>query len=94
MRLNQYSVPGEWARLFRNRNIGGFWRYTFGILTLATYTALPQRAFGGDNYNPFTNTINIYSDVPAIVLHEGGHAKDFARRESKGVRRQKFPDSR
>ena len=51
------------------------------------YTAFPERIFaafpfigGGDHYNPYTNTINIYSDHRAIVLHEGGHAKDFARR--------------
>jgi hypothetical protein len=84
VRINQYSVPGEWSRLVRNKNVSGFWRYTLGAYTLAIYTALPQRFFGGDNYNPYTNTINIYSNVPAIALHEGGHAKDFARRRYKG----------
>jgi hypothetical protein len=85
VRINQYAVPGEWSRLFRNRNINGFWRYTFGILSMVQYTIYPQRAFGGDNYNPFTNTIHIYSDLEPVVLHEGGHAKDFARREWKGA---------
>lgn len=85
VRINQYAVPGEWSRLFRNRNIHGFWRYTFGILSLVNYTVLPQRAFGGDNYNPFTNTISIYSDLESVALHEGGHAKDFAEREWKGA---------
>ena len=30
-------------------------------------------------------TIHLYSDVPAIAIHEGGHAKDFARREWPGL---------
>jgi len=84
VRINQYSVPGEWSRLFRNRNVAGGWRYTVGFLTVVTYTALPQRVFGGDNYNPYTNTIHIYSDVESVALHEGGHAKDFATRRHKG----------
>jgi hypothetical protein len=84
VRVNQYSVPGEWSRLFRNRNVAGGWRYTVGFLSVVIYTALPQRVFGGDNYNPFTNTIHIYSDVESVALHEGAHAKDFAMRRHKG----------
>jgi hypothetical protein len=85
VRINQYSVPGEWSRLVRNRNISGFWRYTFGVISLVQYTIFPQRAFGGDNYNPFTNTIHLYSDLESVALHEGGHAKDFAGRSWKGA---------
>jgi hypothetical protein len=84
VRINQYAPGGEWSRLFRNRDVHGFWRYTFGFLTVLGYTVLPQRVFGGDNYNPFTNTISIYSDLTAITQHEGGHAKDFAERDWKG----------
>ncbi len=40
---------------------------------------------GGDHYNPFTNTISLYSDIPAVAIHEGGHAKDFAQRTYKGT---------
>ena len=40
------------------------------------YTIFPGRVFGGDRYNPFTNTINLYSDHPSIALHEAAHAKD------------------
>ena len=36
-----------------------------------------------DHYNPFTKTVHIYSDVPAIALHELGHAKDFQERKWK-----------
>lgn len=82
--INAYDVDGQWSRLFRNREIHGFWRYSFGILTLVGYTAFPGRAFGGDAYNPFTNSLYIHSDLVPVVLHEGGHAKDFADRKRKG----------
>lgn len=85
VRINQYDPLGEWERLFRARQVGAGWRATFGTLSMLSYTLLPGRVFGGDNYNPFTNTISIYSDHPGVVLHEGGHAKDFAEHEWKGT---------
>lgn len=85
VRVNQYAPLREWSRLFRNKSVGWGWRYTFGTLSLLVYTVLPGRLFGGDNYNPYTNTLNLYSDHPAIALHEGGHAKDFAPRKYKGT---------
>jgi hypothetical protein len=85
VRINQYAPSGEWDRLFANRDIHGFWRYTVGALTVAVYTVFPQRLFGGDNYNPFTNSIHLYSDLRAIALHEAGHAKDFTARGWKGA---------
>lgn len=85
VRLNQYAPGGEWSRLVRNRSVGGFWRYTFGVLSVTFYTIWPGRLFGGDHYNPYTNTISLYSDHSAIVLHEAGHAKDFAEKEWKGM---------
>jgi len=84
VRINQYAPGREWSRLVRNKSVGAGWRYTFGVITTLFYTILPGRLFGGDNYNPFTNTINIYSDHKAIAIHEGGHAKDFAPRKWKG----------
>ncbi|OHB28587.1 MAG: hypothetical protein A2X84_03635 [Desulfuromonadaceae bacterium GWC2_58_13] len=85
VRLNEYAPGGEWSRLVRNREIGGGWRYTLGVLSTVFYTIFPGRVFGGDHYNPYTNTISIYSDHPSIALHEGAHAKDFAQRELKGL---------
>jgi len=41
--------------------------------------------FGGDFYNPYTNSANIFSDHPAIALHELGHALDFERRRHRGL---------
>jgi len=89
VRLNEYAPGGEWRRLVLNRAVNGFWRYTVGVLTVSLYTILPGRAFaglfGGDDYNPYTNTISLYSDHPAIALHEAGHAKDFAQRKYPGT---------
>src|SRR5262249_30912111 len=85
VRLNQYGPGDEWRRLFKNREMPAGWRYTLGLLAVSFYTIFPERLFagfpfigGGDHYNPFTNTLSIYSGSRPIVLHEGGHAKDFA----------------
>ena len=82
VRLNQYAPGDEWRRLAHNKDVGAFWRWTFGALSTTFYTILPGRFFAGllsgDEYNPFTNTINLYSDNLPVALHEAGHAKDFA----------------
>ncbi|MEI8352759.1 MAG: hypothetical protein WCG36_10680, partial [bacterium] len=80
VRINEYSVGGELRRTIRNKSIGAGWRYTFGMMGWLGYTIMPGRFFGGDNYNPYSNTINLYSDLPCIGLHEAGHSKDFAGR--------------
>lgn len=85
VRLNMYAPRDEFRRTVRNRSVGAGWRYTVGMIAWLQYTILPGRIFGGDNYNPYANTINLYSDIPAIAVHEGGHAKDFADRKWKGT---------
>ena len=85
VRINDYCVGDELRRTFRNKAVAPGWRYTFGLLTWLNYTIMPQRFFGGDNYNPYSNTINIYSDLKPVVLHESGHSKDFAGRTYKGT---------
>jgi hypothetical protein len=85
VRINQYAPRDEWRRLVRNDSVGAGWRYTLGTVSWLGYTVFPGRVFGGNNFNPYTNTINIYGDVPALAVHEGGHAKDFAQRTHKGT---------
>lgn len=85
VRLNQYRPRDDWRRLVQNKSVGAPWRYSLGLLTVAGETLLPGRLFGGDHFNPFTNTIHLYSDIPAIALHEAAHSKDFARRKWKGT---------
>ena len=85
VRINGYSVREEWRRTFRNKAVGAGWRYTMGFVSWLGYTIMPGRFFGGDNYNPYSNTINIYSDLIPVGLHESGHSKDFAGRTWKGT---------
>ena len=85
VRLNQYSPGNEWSRLFRNKAVGAGWRYTVGFLDVLLYTILPGRLFGGDEYSPYSNTINLYSDIPAIGIQQGGFAKDLAKKRYKGT---------
>jgi hypothetical protein len=86
VRLNEYAPIGEFERLVGNKGVGSGWRYTLGLVSWVFYTLLPGRILGGDAYNPYTNSIYIYSDLPAVALHEGGHAKDIAGRKWKGSR--------
>jgi hypothetical protein len=84
IRLNEYAPFGEWKRLMNNEAVGGGWRYTVGVVNWLFYTLLPGRIFGGDNYNPLTNTVSLYSDLSPVALHELGHAKDTAEDNYKG----------
>ena len=84
VRLNQYRPLEDWRRLTRNKTVAAPWRYTFGAVVTAGETIVPGRIFGGDHFNPYTNTLHIYSDVSAVALHEAAHAKDFSRRKYQG----------
>jgi hypothetical protein len=85
VRINQYAPLDDWKRLRHNKTVGWGYRYTLGALSVAGEALFPGRLFGGDRYNPWTATVHLYSDVPAIALHEGGHAKDFTRRDWPGT---------
>ena len=81
VRLNQYRPADDWKRLVANKSVGAGWRYTIGGLSVLGETIFPGRMFGSDHFNPYTNTIHLYSNIPAIAIHEAGHSKDFARRK-------------
>jgi hypothetical protein len=85
VRVNQYDPGGEWRRLAANKDVGAGWRYTFGALRALGYTIFPGRVFGDDNYNPYTDTVSIYSDIPALALEQGGHAKNVKGRPQPGT---------
>lgn len=85
VRANQYAPLEDFQRLRKNEAVAWPYRYTLGLLSVAQGAVLPGRIFGGDHYNPYTQTINLYSDIPAIAVHEGAHAKDFTRRELQGT---------
>lgn len=87
-RLNEWAPLDELHRLIHNRHVAWPYRATFGTLSVLLEIVLPGRIFagffGGDSYNPYTNTVAIYSDHPAVALHEAGHAQDVAERRFKG----------
>lgn len=83
--INLYDPLDDWRRLQANKTVGWGYRYTLGALSVAGEAILPGRLIGGDHYNPFTGTIYLYGDVPAIALQKGGHAKDFTRRTYPGT---------
>ena len=85
VRLNQYAPGDDWQRLRANSAVGFGWRYTLGTLVWIGETVFPGRVFGYDHFNPFSNTVHVFSDAPAIGLHEASHAKDFAKRRYKGT---------
>ncbi len=76
IRVNQYDPVGNWNRLVQNKTIAPGWKYTLGTLKQIEYIFLPGRIFGGDEYNPFTNTLNVYSDMPTLGLAEAAYAYD------------------
>ena len=85
VRVNQYDPGGEWRRLVDNKEVGAGWRYTIGAFTTLAYTVFPGRLVGSDSYNPFTNTVHVYSDIPALALEQAAYARDVQQRERPGT---------
>jgi len=87
VRLNQYAPHKDLYRLITNHQVAWPWRATLGLLsTLIGEVLLPGRILPfGDHYNPWTDTVQLYSDHPAVSLHELGHAYDFGKRRFKGT---------
>ena len=83
--VNDYDPKEQWRRLRENYRIAPFWRYSVGTISWLSYSMFPYRVFGGDEYNPFTNTLNLTSDVPALVLAEAAYAKDIHTRRHPGA---------
>ncbi|HTU24214.1 MAG TPA: hypothetical protein VMF30_02380 [Pirellulales bacterium] len=83
--VNCYDPSEQWRRLKENQQIGAGWRYSLGALSVVSYTLLPGRIFGGDEYNPYTNSLYLNSDVPAIALYEGAFAKNVHRHKWRGT---------
>lgn len=82
--VNDYDPKGQWQRLRENDRISPLWRYTAGTLNWLGYVIIPNRVFGGDEYNPFTNTMTLTSDVPSLVLAEAAYAKDIRSQKNPG----------
>lgn len=85
-RLNEYRPLDDLKRLWKNRHVAWPFRLVLGLPTTLIFDVLlPGRLLGGDHFNPFNNTVYLYSDEPAVALHEAGHAADFSTQRLKGV---------
>lgn len=86
-RLNQYSPIEDLRALIRNRHVAWPYRVFPGLLVTLLYdVVLPGRLLPwGDYFNPYTNSAHLYSDDVTILLHEAGHAYDFADVPLKGT---------
>ncbi len=85
VRVNQYAPGKEWQRLVSNRSISPGWRYTVGSLKWLKYTLVPGRLFGKDEYNPYSNSLYLYSDMPVLGLAEAAYANDVSARPHPGT---------
>lgn len=85
IRVNQYDPIDEWKRLMANDSISPGWKYTFGAYDWLKYTLIPGRLVGGDWYNPFSDSIHLYSDIPSIGLAKAAYAKDVYSRDYPGT---------
>ena len=83
--VNDYSPKDQWRRLTENERISPGWKYTVGTLSWVGYTISPGRLFGGTQYSPYTNTLYVNSDVPALLLAEAAYAKDIHSRQFPGT---------
>lgn len=87
VRINQFAPIDELKRLFTNNRVA--WPYRILGIPTTLISSATGRLFAGllssDYYDPFSNTIHIFSDDPSIALHEAGHAKDFQKQSFRGT---------
>jgi len=83
--VNDYDPKGQWRRLRENDRVAPLWRYSAGTMSWLGYVLVPNRVVGGDYYDPFTNTLNVTSDVPALLLAQAAYAKDIHSRSLPGT---------
>jgi hypothetical protein len=85
VQVNEYDPAGQWRLLRENTRIAAGWRYTAGAWSLLSYTLFPGRVFGVNSYYIYTNTLNLNSDRPAVLLREAAVAKDIHSRRWPGT---------
>jgi hypothetical protein len=85
VRINEYAPLGELGRLLTQGRPNILLRLTVGLVGWIGYCLNVGRLFGGDFYNPWTNSIYLSSNHPAVALHELGHAYDVSQRSWPGL---------
>ena len=85
LRSNQYAPLSEYKRMVTNKKIRPIWKATFGNYNLLKYTLLPGRLLGGDWYNPYSDSLHVYSDAPVVAISRAAYAQDIASRVNPGA---------
>lgn len=86
VRINQWAPFGELQRLVTNKRVAWPYRLLIGLpITLVFEVLLPGRLLGGDHYNPYTDTMHLYSDLAPVSVHEAGHTFDFSKQRYPGT---------
>ena len=85
VRSNQYAPRDELKRMIANKNIRPIWKATFGNYNLLKYTLLPGRLTGGDWYNPYSESLHVYSDAPVVAISRAAYAQDLSSRVNPGA---------
>jgi len=84
VRINHTSAIEDLKRLFNDPNVlernSGFARGTLGLLYWLGGDMIDELR-RGDYYNPYTQTVIVYSNVETIPSHEIGHFKDYIRHD-------------
>lgn len=83
--VNRYDPLDEWGRLIANQRVGPGWKYTVGLYAHLKYTLLPGRVVGGDWYNPYTDSLHLYSDIVPLGIARVAYAKDVRTRDYAGT---------
>lgn len=83
--VRDYQPRDQWRRLRDSRVVPALSRYSLGTLSVLRYSIFPGRVFGGNGYNPYTNTLYVNSDSPALLLHEAAFAKNLYTAKLPGV---------
>lgn len=83
--VNHYDPGDQWRRLQANQDIAPLYRYTFGAGSVLKYTLLPNPVFGGNQYNPYTNSLYVETDLPIDVLYAAADAKNIHTRALPGA---------
>ena len=85
VRSNQYAPASELKRMIDNDKIRPFWKLTFGSYNLLKYTLLPGRLTGGDWYNPYSDSLHVYSDSSILGIAQATYADDVRNRVNPGA---------
>lgn len=82
--VNQYKPFAVWHRVFTNPKTSFLAKVLFGTPSSLLETLAVTKLTGilGDHYNPLSNTLYLFSNHPALALHECGHAKDANSRKN------------